>query len=519
MHTSKPRAKILINYNVVLIAGLSYIYLPIVIFLFGFTKLYIALPVAVVLLLFLRTLLHDYSEDINSNHNGHLEIPWRTLTISILALLFFCLLCGYGSGYFPQASDWNKHNAILHDLTEQSWPVYYVKGDEHSMLTYYIAHYIVPCFFGNIFHSFALTEWLLLLWNFIGLILVFFSLIYLLKISTTKRILLTLFVMLFYSGALLLAQGAAEIFYGEYMHTSELTPLARTMWFQSDVFKLQYKSAFTSLRWTFHQWLTPCLMTTLFLRFKNQPQHYVLLLLPMVLYASLSFLGFLPIVMGQALYLLCTHKKKQEILKRIFGLENIIVFLLLGGILILYFYGNILSEKPAHIAPYLVKYGNLFGCYTIYCFFMFGIHALLVYKRYRKDAIFISTVATLLSLPLFNMGRNNDFVLSGGTIGMFLIMFYILDYLFHETNTLLVRIKKYALIVLMVIGIICPIQEVIYILQTNMLGTQVADNLQTLNAVADRLDNTIRDDYKYNYFSYDIEHNIFYKYIARRKIQ
>lgn len=262
----------------------------------------------------------------------------------------------------------------------------------------------------------------------------------------------------------------------------------------------------------------PCLMATLFLRYKNQPQHFVLLLLPMLLYASLSFLGFLPIVMGQAFYLLYTHKK-QEMLKRIFGLENVIVFLLLGGIFFLYLYGNILSDKPAYIAPYFVKYSNLFGCYIIYCFFMFGIHALLIYRRYRKDVIFFLTVITLLLLPLFNIGQNNDLVLSGGTIGMFLIMFYILNYLFHETNTQLVRIKKYALIVLLIIGVICPIQEVMYILQTNTLGKQTCDVLHTLNVVADRHDDTIRDDYKYNYFSYDIQQNIFYKYIARRKIQ
>lgn len=514
-HTSP---KLSINYNSILIASLSYIYLPIFIFLFGFTKLYIALPVTIILSFGLKHLHTDYMKDSDSNSKC-LYVSGYTMVAVLSILILFCFLCGYGGGCFPQSSDWNKHNAILHDLTEQAWPVYYVNANEHSMLTYYIAHYLFPSALGNIFHSYALTEIILYLWNLFGIIIVFLNLIYILDISDSKKVIFILLTMLFFSGALLLAQEVADAFYGQYMHTSELTSLAKTMWFQSDIFKLQYKSAFTSLRWTFHQWLVPCLMTTMFLRYKNQPQHFAILLLPMLLYASLSFLAFLPIVFGYAIYLIIKSKNKCETIKQIFSLENIIVLGFLGSILFFYLYGNILSEKPEHIAPYFVNYGKYFGCYIIFCFFMFGLHALLMHNRYRKNPVFHFTVATLCILPLFNIGKNNDLVLSGGTTGMFLIMYFLLDYLFHEKGNALIRLRKYILLLLLIIGIIGPLQELVYVINTNTSSPQVADNLKSLQTVANRYDSNIRDDYKYNYFSYDIENNIFYKYIARRKFQ
>ena len=100
-----------------------------------------------------------------------------------LALLYFICI-GYFAGYgrfVDQAADWDKHNAVLSDLVSRPWPVYYGNGGEHSMLTYYIAQYIVPGVIGKAFDSFRAAELSLYAWNVAGIFLVFLHLVSFLK--------------------------------------------------------------------------------------------------------------------------------------------------------------------------------------------------------------------------------------------------------------------------------------------------------------------------------------------------
>lgn len=43
------------------------------------------------------------------------------------------------------------------------------------------------------------------------------------------------------------------------------------------------------------------------------------------------------------------------------------------------------------------------------------------------------------------------------------------------------------------------------------------DGYGTLEQLADPFNEDIQDDWKYNYYTYDLENNFFYKYLARRK--
>ena len=119
-----------------LIITLLYIYLPVAIFLVGFTKLPIWILTLGIMGFFGYKLYCDYRPQ---EEDCIIVKPWVMAAVAGI-ITVICILLGFG-GIFAQAGDWHKHNAVLHDLVERKWPVYYVRY-EKSMLTYYLGQYM-----------------------------------------------------------------------------------------------------------------------------------------------------------------------------------------------------------------------------------------------------------------------------------------------------------------------------------------------------------------------------------------
>lgn len=504
--------KVRLNYKIILLCSLLYIYIPIVIFLFGFTKIYCAILTTGCVVFALYRLYKSYSyEDDNDVERKNIDVSVPILILCVGIIVAYGYYMGYG-GFAPQKVDWAKHNAVLSDLITHQWPVYYINDYELSMLTYYLAQYLVPAIAGKLFQSFAMAEATEYVWNVIGIFLVFVNLAFVLKADSKKKLLGTLGVMLLFSGVLLLAQGVAYCFYGE-----QVSCLGNPNWLMGSNFSLQYRSTVTSLMWAFPQWIVPCLIAIMFFIRKNQVKHYVTLILPMMLYASLSFLGFMPMVFGYAIFLLC-KKRNMKYVKEIFSIENILMLLTLGSVLFLYFYGNVFQEKPVEIGLHFVNYGSNIGAYAVFCFCMFGIYSVCVWHAYKKDALFYLVNGTLLILPFFSMGLYNDFVMGGATIGMFFIMVYVLDYIMNRKGRENYAIARILLITCLCIGAIYPVHDMIEVAKLDVIGEKQSNvGLGTLQAFANRR-LEVEVDLKYNYYSYDITNNLFYKYVARIKL-
>ena len=108
-------------------ASLLYLYAAIIVFLLGWVKLWIAIPACVLMgygiWLFIKERggqTHEAAFPIDSE----IKITRPFLAVLVIGTFIMCLLCGYG-GFFTQAGDWQKHNAVLSDLTLREWPVYY----------------------------------------------------------------------------------------------------------------------------------------------------------------------------------------------------------------------------------------------------------------------------------------------------------------------------------------------------------------------------------------------------------
>jgi hypothetical protein len=91
----------------------------------------------------------------------------------VLALALVWTLSGGVGGFFPQSTDYIKHNLLFHDLIRQSWPVTYVSpGGGTKYLCYGAGYYLVPALGGR-FLGENLLPLLALAWTFAGVALFF----------------------------------------------------------------------------------------------------------------------------------------------------------------------------------------------------------------------------------------------------------------------------------------------------------------------------------------------------------
>lgn len=498
------------KHKAVLIGTIAYIYIPVMIFLIGFVKTYFAVQVLIVLAYFLYHMIMNYQKDLDIKETVY--IKWQVLLIVVILIASFCIVIGWG-GFFPQAGDWYKHNAVLRDLSEKSWPVYYYKY-EPSMLTYYIGQYLVPAVFGKITCSFRCTEIMMAIWGIIGVVLVFINFVRVLRANTVKKQIGALFIFLFFGGAVVLAQIVIKNCYPNMAFSQ-----GDYHWIIIRDILLQYRSNFVMFRWVFPQCIVPWLLILMFMEHSKKIEYYVLLFLPSLLFATFSFISFLVYSILYIAYVLIKKENKTAVLLRCFSLSNILPAVSFGGILFFYFWGYVQVQKPDYIGFQLQNYGiEYIGAYVFFCLFTFGIYAICILKNNRKNPVFYFTILQLLLIPLFKMGLCNDFVMSVSIPALFALMIYVIQFLFDRQESEWIGIKKGIVIMCLLIGAwypFCELKENIMAKQPGIMGTCAYESLDDFSS---RTNQELSDDLKYNYYTYDLDDKIFYKYIARKKM-
>lgn len=103
---------------------------------------------------------------------SELWISGRDGILVLLLTLVIYVPSGVG-GIGLQRDDWRKHNAVLHDLATNPWPVVLESNDDgtpHSYLAYYVAYYLPAAAVGRVFGLTA-SHLALFVWTFLGLLL------------------------------------------------------------------------------------------------------------------------------------------------------------------------------------------------------------------------------------------------------------------------------------------------------------------------------------------------------------
>lgn len=507
-----------VDEDFLLVTSLLYIYIPIVIFLFLWTKIYIAAPVVVAVTFCLYAMISEVRKNRENVFTGEVIIRpnvWIFILLS-LVILVFCYYMGW-SGDAPQTSDWPKHNAVLRDLINYDWPVYYYLGNR-SMLTYYIGQYIIPAFAGKMAGgSFEVAQYVMLFWNYIGIMLTFCWIIVLTRAVSSKRQIACTFMLFFFGGALPVAQ----IIVTSWFEVGFFHEFDYFRFLNYDSIYLQYRSNITDMRWVFQQCIVPWLSILLFYRYKNYRKHYMVMLLPNMLYATLAFIGSAFMAIFEAISSIVKRIKEKlkvsVIIKEIFSIQNILMLLTFGSVMILYFWGNVFSEKPDNMSfEFQLTSIEFLFTYVVFALCMFGLHGICIYRKYKANATYYIVMGILTVIPLFKMGFWNDWCMSLSIPPLMVLMIMIIRYLFDEVHNAAEGFRRGILVALLAIGALYPIMETTQIIKADdFQEKQECDWYYSLSQFANRDREDANDDLKYNYYSYDLENNIFVNYIAR----
>ena len=500
-----------------LIISIAYINIPVYLFVLTWTKL----PLALAFIAMTGALAYRIFRHCGKAEDDQRRVIYMHPAVFIISVMFLFLI-GYFAGwgrFVNQAGDWNKHNAILRDLVRRPWPVYYIKGNEHSMLSYYIAQYLVPGAIGKVFNSFRVAEIALYIWNEIGLILVYISIVLYFKTSSGVRQIQCLLVIPFFSIPLSLSQIILK-----YLSGFRFNTVGNGQWFfKTDYLKIQYSNSFTVLRWVFPQAITIWLILIIFLTYRKYIEYYIPLMLPAILYGSFGFIGMVPLGIGYAIEYGVKNGSAKKLLVKMFSLENI-VFLLTEGLLFACdLYGNVFGPKPEEIAFRFASYTKD----TILVYFVFVlvniiIYAVILWRTHRSDGIYYAAMITLIILPLFHMGRWNDLTMRASIPGLFVLMIWIIEYLmdcFRDKDRKRSRLRTVSCVLclsLLLVGMHYPYKELLAVVAEDTAEPGRKPKWKSMKRFANRELNA-KNDVKYNYYAYDIDDNFFYKYIASGK--
>lgn len=509
----------------ILILTLAYIYIPVAVFLMGFTAFWVWFLTLMAVGFFGYKMYKDYADNMGDD----VVISWPSFAVVISAIAIVCIVIGYG-GIFPQSGDWYKHNAVLHDLINKSWPVYYTEAED-SMLTYYLGQYLVPALVGKFFMlitkansavSFDVTEAVMALWGFAGIILVYLNLVRITAADTVKKQFGLASVLMFFSGALPLVQLICNDIFGENMYS-----LGSHHWLLANGLMIQYRSNLVMLRWVYPQVIVIWLIVALFMENSRRFEHYVILLLPLLLFGTFSVVIVFSSAVILAVYELIINKERIGVLKKILSLSNISVALTLGIVLSTYFLGYVQVKKPEYMNFHMIEL-NMSKIVTICIFdlFMFGIYSICVYKEQKKNVLFYIVNAMLTVIPFFTMGIFNDWVMGTSIPGLFIIMVFVLQTLNSKAySTDAIVLKDYnnhifrcaILVLVMLIGSWYPLMEIKENIMAYEAGDNTWDGYGSLESYSDR-SSSESEDMLYNYYTYDLDGKFFYEYLAANKI-
>lgn len=446
-------------------ATVLYLTLPYIIFILGWVNIFIALPITALLLF---TLL-SYGQEIQDRGFEKLKENWNTwntqtkvlktnwLLIILVLVLAWVLISGSG-GFFRQNDDYGKHNSILRALIETPYPAHYdfetmydkaykhgdflpllgrAENADHAFtIVFYIAYYLPASLAGKAF-GWGAALFTLFLWTLAAVLLaVFWFLRFIKHFSPLPVIVFILFSGMDVLGTMLLTKEA-------------ITGTLHMEWYAGiDLF--QYSSNTSSLYWVPQHILTSWLATSLIFyngEYKKNSKYMAFITALAIFWSPFVFLGLFPF----AIYSVVKNKKDE-----IFTIHNLVTAPLIAGLVTLFIMSNP-SDLPK---GFLWDMVNLFEKWpNIFIFFLleFGIYAILTVDRKPSPWKMIALI-TLVLVPLYKIGRFNDFVMRISLPSLFILLIFICRYLFDKKTEF--NGSKKLLVLFLLIGAISPLAEI-----------------------------------------------------------
>ena len=434
----------------------AYLSMPVVIFLLGYLRLAWAIPGV------LCTLLTVVAVARGTVPGGaRSSIKARHVLLLLMGIGAVVTMHGAG-GFGVQTWDWAKHNSVLKDLVEYSWPVVYPTEKDTVALVYYIAYYLPAAVVGKVLGWTAanVTLWL---WTVLGCTL---AGVWLMALSGA-RWWLALALMVFFSGWDFIGAALRGSAPGDryWLDNFDMEWWSR-LW--------SYQSNLTLIAYVPHQAIPGWLLTALLIQgLRHHPRScpFMGLLALSILWAPFITVGLVALM---AVWLVCHRKQWRSVLvEQCRGLH--LAAVPLGLLLVSYFLARTVAvELPPEMYPSkkVMAMGDFYFIMdrkpnamviTTWLFTVlleFGLLAGLVFVSLRKgprvDRILLAGAAcSLLALPWVHYGAYNDLVMRASIPALFVLQVLALPLLGGGTN--ISRWLQLATVVVLVLGALNPL--------------------------------------------------------------
>lgn len=394
--------------------SLLYLYLPIIIFTISWLKPIIGFPAAAICIYLIWKCL--------SLEEKVLKISWKKqwpfLIVTLCIIIIWALLSGLG-GYFQQSYDWQKHNVLLNDFINRSWPVHYQFSGKHGVVSYYVGEYVIPGLVGKL-GGFNLAQFSLLIWIILGIYLLVLSLYQWIGKGNGWGFLLIVLALIFFAPFIYPLSGIYTTWVPQ-----DASPMREMGEWFSKTLRIQYTSNISLLRFVFPQFVPVALSTSLWIRSRHNYQFWGIILAPIILYSTFAFLG-LAFLMLLTFIFDWVKQRRKLYWQKIFNLENALAVVLMV-VLLLYIGCNILQPKPVNEAmrfSLIDVWNHKLGFIAFQGAWLIWILLLIRHERNSELLYFASFL--LFFLPFFKFGAANDLVMRVSIPALLTINFYVM---------------------------------------------------------------------------------------------
>lgn len=257
-------------------------------------------------------------------HTDSFKISLWTIILLFTTIVLISIAAGQG-GYVPQKVDNHCRNAVLYDLTQFSWPVFYGKGlfengTDISALIYYFNYWLVPAGCAKLFLPFGETvateaaHALLLIWTSLNLFIVILLIGYYFKSLAAKTMMMCLLILFTVSGLDIIGYLVVNAIDGN-----------KSMYVWTSYCFCTYAGNFASLAWVFNQFVPALLCTVLFLN-ETEPSKFFILVAGCLICAPFPAVGLALLIFFCLLGMFWLAYQKKSIklfLKQLFTWESI----------------------------------------------------------------------------------------------------------------------------------------------------------------------------------------------------
>jgi hypothetical protein len=389
------RAEARSGYDWLDVAAFAYLALPVVLFLLGWLRWWVGVPLAALLLLGARDLIPT-----TARAGGPRTVRWCVAVLVLAVAVGWSSMGGAGHLFFANF-DWQTRDLVLRDLALGAWPVGYgLRDGADVMLRAPIGYFLPAAAAGKVF-GLQLADPALLVWTALGVAL--FLGLAVSRVHGWPAVLVLVAVLVLFSGMDLVG----TVLRGGLQLAAHLRPTDHIEWWAD---RFQFSSHATQLFWVPNHALAGWIATALLVRHVDRPEFARLLPLVVALipiWSPLTAVGFMLLAAAWWVQQMMRTRAWRLVdpvnMLAAFGIASVTgAYLVLGA-------GEIRSgvtaqagESMLFFVPHYLQFVLLEG----------GLLWLLLLVV-RADLLLVVAGLTLWLLPLVAFGPSNDLAMRG----------------------------------------------------------------------------------------------------------